>query len=95
MKMNMETNETCVVKLDKPIHWEDEMISELVLREPKALDMRNLPLDPKVGDFLDVASKITNMYPQVINQLCVNDMWKVVSAIGNFTPSGQEIGKTS
>jgi len=77
------------IKLSSPIHAGSEPIQELVVREPKAKDMRTLPSAPTTGDLLNLAGKLCAQPPSVIDQLSIPDMQKVLEAVSSFFPDGQ------
>lgn len=88
-------NETTIVKLETPITFADEVITEIKFRRPVAKDLRKFSLAPSVGDFLDLAKTLGDALPQVIDQLSFADTWAVVGALANFTASGQVTGETA
>lgn len=81
-----------VIKLKLPIEYGSETIRELVLRRPKAKDFRSLPMDPAIGDMLDLAGDLAGQPTSVIDELDVEDMMAVVDELGKFMPSGPEDG---
>jgi len=83
------------VKLKKPIAFGSETISELTFREPKALDMRMLPLKPTTGDILDLATRLAGQLPSTMNDLSMEDYQQVMGVVGGFFTSGQETGEAS
>lgn len=80
------------VVLTKVIEHGADKISELVFREPTAKDMRALPMEPKQGDFLDLAGLLCGQAPSVMNKLSVNDYMKVIEVVAAFIVGGQETG---
>lgn len=79
--------------LKKPIKLsETESVTELNIREPKAKDFRDLPMQPTMGDILDFAAKLCGQRPAVIDELGVDDMLALSEAVTVFMPAGLEIG---
>ncbi len=85
----METQE---VKLGDPIQFGSEKIEALTFRKAKAKDFRDMPLNPKVGDMLDIASKLSGQPPSVIDMLSPADMAEVMKIMGELMGDGLEIG---
>ena len=80
------------IKLNTPIQWGTETITELELRAPKAKDMRGMPLQLAMDDMLTLASRCTAQPPSVIDELEFNDLTRVMEEIGNFTGRGLPTG---
>lgn len=86
---------TFPVNLDEPVmHGEDEY-KVLELRKPKAKDLRDLPMEPKVGDMLNLAANLAGVPYSVVDQLSWGDVEKVMTAVGNFMPAGPGTGGKS
>jgi hypothetical protein len=82
------------VKLDEPIEFGSETISELTIRSPKAKDMRGLPMEgANIGHILDLVAKLCGQPPSVIDELGTADLLKVSEHVANFIPAGLAIGK--
>lgn len=81
-----------IVKLQDPIHYGSREIEQLEIRKPKAKDMRKFPLNPQMGDMLDLASVLANEPTSVIDELSVPDMTRVVEVIGDFLGASQATG---
>jgi hypothetical protein len=80
------------IVLRKPIKFGEETIMELELRDPKAKDFRKFPMQPTMGDILDLAGHLAGQPKQVIDELGVKDMTEVLEIVGAFFPSGPETG---
>jgi hypothetical protein len=80
------------VKLLEPIQFGSRTIDELTLRKPKAKDMRQFPLNPQMGDMLDLASRLAGEPTSIIDELSVQDMTRVVEVIGDFLGASQATG---
>jgi hypothetical protein len=83
---------TATIKLKVPIRFGTENISELTFVDPKAKHFRDLPLEPKVGDLLDVASKLTGQPPSVLGELDPADLGEVLSHVGKSVEGGLATG---
>jgi hypothetical protein len=80
------------IVLRKPIQFGQETISELEIRDPKAKDFRKFPMQPAMGDILDLAGHLAGQPKQVIDELGVQDMMEVFEIVGAFFPFGLETG---
>lgn len=78
--------------LKKPLQFGSETISELEFREATTKDFRDMPLEPKIGDFLDVAGKLCGRLPAEMNLLSPTDMMAVIGIVGNSFAPGLETG---
>lgn len=81
-----------VVKLREPIEFGSRVVEELSIRKPKAKDMRKFPMNPAMGDMLDLASVLAGEPTSVIDELSVPDMTSVIEVIGDFLGSSQQTG---
>ena len=86
--------EPTTLKLHSPIKHGEEIISELTIRRPLAGDLRDFPGEPKMGDILDLAARLSNQPPSVINRLEMEDAFPVMKIVGNFIGTGQGTGKS-
>lgn len=87
--------EPVVLKLGEPIRQGSEEITELKIRKPKAKDFRTLPMEPSMGDILNLAGRLCGQPPSVIDELGMEDTLKLMDIVGNFIEPGQPTGKTS
>jgi hypothetical protein len=92
MKLN-EGVQMITLKLKHPIAFGSEMISELTFREPKARDMRMMPMKATTGDILDLAARLSGQLPSTIGDLCIADFQQVVETVGEFFTDGQTTGE--
>jgi hypothetical protein len=81
------------IKLSEPIEWGDEVITELVLKRPKAAHLEHLSSEPNMKQLLQVAQKCANVPSRIIRDLDGADAMAVVEAISDFLDSGLQIGK--
>jgi len=81
------------LKLTEPVTFAGETITELKLRRPKAKDLRSLPAEPKPGDLLDIAARLSGHTHHVIDELCVEDAVRLLEIVGNSFGSGLKIGE--
>lgn len=81
------------ITLSKPVQHGSETITELDLREPKAGDMRGMPLQLDWDAMLMLASRCVAQPPSVINELSFADLTAVAEALGDFLGNGLPTGK--
>lgn len=81
------------IKLKNPVQHGSETITELELREPKAKDMRGMPLQLDWDAMLTLASRCAAQPPSVIGELSFVDLTAVAEALGDFLGSGLPTGK--
>jgi hypothetical protein len=62
-----------IMKLKDPVKWGDETINELIIVEPRAKHMRNMPGSPGVGDILRVCADLASQPDAFIDDLCLKD----------------------
>jgi hypothetical protein len=84
-----------VVALKEPITFGSEFVTELRFRRPKAKDFRRLPLEPGLGDMLDLIGGLTGQPKAVVDELGVEDMRKALEVVGSFLPAGPATGGTA
>lgn len=82
--------ESVTIKLTRPIEAHGETVAELVLAEPCARHLRDLPLSgtPSIGLLLDMAAAVSGLPPSAIDQLSAADAMKVVEVMGSFLGGG-------
>lgn len=79
------------VALSKPIMLASgEAVAEIVLREPTAQDLRQMPLkaELQVGDMLDLAADVAGLPRSAMDGLCAKDVFAVVTAVGKSMGGG-------
>lgn len=81
------------IKLQEPIQFGSETIVELEMQKPRAKHFRTLPQEPTTGDLLDLAGRLCGQPPKAMDELCVEDMKRVLEAVASFLGSGLETGK--
>lgn len=86
---------TIPVQLDEPVHHGEDEYRVLEIRKPFARDLRDLPLEPKVGDMLNLVADLAGVPYSVVDQLGWGDVEKVMTTVGNFMPAGRKTGKKS
>lgn len=87
--------EPIIIKLQTPINFGSDKITELKIRKPFAKDFRDMPLEPKMGDLLDVTAKLSGQAPSVIDQLDPTDLMEVMAVVGKFMRRGQPTGEVT
>lgn len=88
------TDDPNILKLKEPIKHGSETISELVFRKPKAKDFRSVPMEPNMGDILNLVGKLSGQPPSVIDELGTEDMMEACAKVSGFFPAGLGTGKT-
>jgi hypothetical protein len=73
-----------VIKLEEPIKFGSEVISELNFRKPKAKDLRSLSMSAKADDLLKLAGKLCGQPDSVIDEMCIDDTKKVLDLVSDF-----------
>lgn len=86
------SGENTTIKLRSPIKHGSETITELSIREPKAKDLRKLPMQPNMGDIIDLAGRLAAQPPSVMDELSAADLSEVAEVIGNFIGVGPGTG---
>lgn len=79
------------VVLSKPITLASgELLKEIVLREPTALDLRKMPMkqELELGMLLDLAADVAGLPYSTLNQLCAVDTFAVAAAMGKALGGG-------
>jgi hypothetical protein len=80
------------LKLEHPITWGSEQISELSFRRPKGGDLMDFPDKPGMGDLTRLASRLSGKELPIIKELDINDFMKVMEIVGDFFQNSQAIG---
>lgn len=83
-----------VVALKHPVQFGSEKITRLEFKRPKARHFRGLPLEPKVGDIMDLMARLADVPPSVIDELEPEDLEAASSIVGGFMPGGRATGST-
>lgn len=73
-----------IVKLDTPVEWGDDIVSEIKLKRPKGRHIKNFGDDVKVGDMLKLASKVSGVSMGVFEEMESPDCMKVAEAMGDL-----------
>ena len=76
------------ITLQDPFDFAGRNIAKFTLREPKAKDMRSLPIEVKVGDLLDLGARLANSEKAVFNELSARDAMTVVAEVSSFLAPG-------
>ena len=85
------------LKLDYPIKWGEETISELKFNRPKGKHIRHVTTSPTIGELLDIAAKCCDhdSGSVIIDELDACDATKVADMVGDFLEGGQKTGQKS
>lgn len=87
---------TITITLTTPVVRGSKEITELVMRKPKARDLRQLPLDLKsasMGALLDLAATLCGQPPSVIDDLEVEDSIRLIEKVTDFLPGSPPTGE--
>jgi len=78
------------LKLEKPIEFGKEVITELTFEEPKAKHMLDIKADMTFRDVLQIAASLTNQpLKSVIHNLSVKDAKAVVEKTSFLLAGGE------
>jgi hypothetical protein len=88
------SSDPIVVTLKDPVAFGSELVIELRFRKPKAKDFRRLPMEPNIGDLIDLAGALCNQPKVVMDELSVDDFSRVMEIVGDFVPGGRGTGST-
>lgn len=79
------------LKLQTPIEFGSEQVSELAFQELKAKHMRHLPKEVGMNEILKLASTLTGLPDKFIDELSSQDTMRVIEVINGFFQNSQEI----
>ena len=80
------------IVLVEPVNFGSEEVTEVVLQRPKGKHLRKLPMDPGVGDFLDLAGNLCGRPRTFMDELDAEDVMKIAEAVADFLPGGTPTG---
>jgi hypothetical protein len=86
------TPDRTTVKLKEPIRFGEQIVDELAIRKPKAKDFRAFPMNPTMGDVLDLVGRLSGQPKQVIDELGFEDLAEVSKIVEGFIPGGRATG---
>ncbi|WP_341893885.1 phage tail assembly protein [Ferrovibrio terrae] len=82
--------------LKVPVKHGSDEITALTFRKAKARDFRELKVGGDgaipIGDLLDLAARLSDQAPSVIDELDPIDMMEVLKRTAGFTTPGQKTG---
>lgn len=81
--------------LKEPVTFGSELVTIFRFRRPKAKDFRRLPMEPGLGDMLDLVGSLSGQPKAVVDELGVEDMSRVLEVVGDFMPGGRRTGGTA
>ena len=81
------------VKLQYPIPWGEDEVSELTFRPPTAADIEHLSASPTLKELLQIASKCSGQVPALIKKLDATDAIRITEVIADFLDSTPKTGK--
>ena len=77
------------LKLETPIHFGSEVITKLSFSPLKAKHMRALPKDIGMNDLLNLASTLSGVPSQFLDELSSSDTIRVMETINRFFQTSQ------
>lgn len=80
---------TETIPLKKPVQAGSEQVTEIKFKKPIAKDLRKISVDPKLGDILDLAQRLSDQPMFVIDSLEMEDAQKVIELVSGFLGIGQ------
>lgn len=87
---------TTKIKLNTPINFGDQTITEINIRRPIAKDFRSLTsMDKPFAAMLDFAASLADLPPAAIDKLDVDDVPAVVEVVSGFLSKFPQTGQTS
>lgn len=81
------------VQLSEAVKHGEDDYRVLEIRKPKGKHLRNMPMEPTMGDMLNLAAELAEVPYSVMDELEWVDLEKVMDAVGNFMPAGPGTGK--
>ena len=76
--------EKYVLPLSKPIEYGKKTYTELLLDEPKAKHIRQMPTSPIMDDVLQACGKLANEADSLIDELSLKDCNNLAEFFGAF-----------
>lgn len=73
-----------VIKLKEPVQAGSETISVLEFEVMKAKHLRKMAAKPTIDDLLNLAGKLCNQPPSVIDELGMDDTQAVMELVSGF-----------
>ena len=73
-----------VVKLDYPVEWGEDIITEICIKRPRGKHIKNLGDGVKLNDLLKIASKCSGTSMGVFEEMASPDVMKVADAVGDL-----------
>ncbi len=77
------------VVLQDPFDFGDRRVEKFTLRAPRAKDMRDLPIDLKIGNLMDLAAKLSGTEKAIFNEMSARDAMHMVGEVSSFLAPGQ------
>lgn len=80
---------TVTITLESPVEFNDELISEVVLRRATGKDLRAMKGQNSVADSLTLASRLSGLMPVVFDLMDAADVQAVLEEVGNLLTRGR------
>jgi hypothetical protein len=78
--------------LKHPIQFGTEEIKELEIGRPKGRHLADLPGEPKLWDFIKIASKVSGLSIKVYEEMDAEDILVIGGIVGKFVAGSQATG---
>lgn len=80
------------LKLEYPIKWGEDTISEIVFQRPKGKHLKSIGTEVTGETVMTIAGKISGHPPSFFDEMDVIDWTRVGEVIGDFLDSGRKTG---
>lgn len=84
--------EKITYRLQYPIQWGDDYVTELEFRRMRLKDMRKLP-DDDMENLAELLSRLTGHPPSLIAEIDMTELDEIKEIIQGFLPKSQRTGK--
>ena len=83
-----------IIKLSEPVEFGKDVITELVIQQPRAADVKHLGDITKLSqsDLQGLVSRLSGRPSQVIDKLCLADVFAAENAVADFLLAGLPTG---
>lgn len=85
----MTTEKTVTIALENSVEFNDERITEVVLRRATGKDLRVMKGQNPIVDSLTLASKLSGLMPVVFDLMDAADVQAVLEEVGNLLTRGR------
>lgn len=82
-------------ELKEPIHFGEQVITKLVFKPLKAKHVRGTDQKVGVDQLLTLASKVTGVTSEMLDEMGMEDMTEVIKIVGGFLNPGRSTGEST